>query len=81
MIRPEKLRILRDPHAVAENEVHAILRDVIYLGSSTLYLAQVGDRLWRVQEQNLSRSSYGGEFRPGEMLRIGLPPENATVVS
>lgn len=56
LLRPEKMRILRQRSQTQENLLHGEILDLTYLGSRTEYTVKIGETLFKVFEQELERA-------------------------
>lgn len=55
VLRPEKIRLLRQRSNKEENQLEAHVQELSYLGSRTEYLVRTGDRTFKVFEPELER--------------------------
>jgi putrescine transport system ATP-binding protein len=70
-IRPE--RILLENHGMSANGVTGIVDDLAFRGSDTLYRVRLeSGTILRVVASN---SGDGDTFRPGDKVRVQIPPD------
>jgi spermidine/putrescine transport system ATP-binding protein len=82
-IRPEKIRIHRQPTAPPDGHNHlgGTVVDASYIGVSTQYLVETssGSRVL-VYEQNIERTVHGSLYKPGEEVQLSWSPDHTFVV-
>ena len=78
-VRPEKIHIndLADGMVAIDGE----LRDIIYLGTTTQYVVEVGQGAVLIAlEQNVHRAGAHARPAKGSRMRLGWHPENSLVL-
>ncbi len=79
-MRPEKLRLSREPAATGPNQASGVVEDLAYLGSqSTYYVRLDGGKLIRAAAPNFERRS-GHRLAIGDRVHIGWSPDAAVVL-
>jgi len=79
-IRPEKLRLAREPWP-GNNAVRARVREIVYTGAENQYLLDAGGFELTAYTLNADISEPGfEEYDYGEEVFVRLPPENLVVI-
>jgi len=77
MVRPEALRMLRDGET-ADNELRAVLRDVVMSGGTTLHLFGTPGGV-ELAARRLTEG-LGEARRPGDAVRLGFSSTHAIII-
>jgi spermidine/putrescine transport system ATP-binding protein len=83
-IRPEKLRLVAEPHSRVENCLPGVIQEVIYIGTDTQFLVSLAQGLTiRVRQQNHistpDRRAYSGDR--GDRVYVAWAPESALLLA
>ncbi len=70
VIRPENVHIVSD-HQISENVVEGQVQSCLFTGTRTSLKVRAGQMLFEV----LAEAEVAGRYRPGDALRLYLPPE------
>jgi len=79
ILRPEKIRILRQRSHAQENLVEAQIQEMSYLGSRTEYVVMAGGRSFRVFEPELERQKKRGLIC-GDRVYLSWRSEDAIIL-
>jgi putrescine transport system ATP-binding protein len=79
LLRPEKMRLLRQRSAVQENLVEGEIVDLSYLGSRTEYSVRTSQLTFKVFEPELERQKKRS-LNPGDRVYLTWKSEDAIVL-
>lgn len=79
LLRPEKMRLLRQRSQAQENLLEGEILDLTYRGSRTEYAVRTASQTFRVFEQELERQKKRS-LNPGDRIYLAWKPEDAIVL-
>jgi ABC-type Fe3+/spermidine/putrescine transport system ATPase subunit len=80
LLRPEKMRLLRQKSHTQDNIVEGTIEDLCYLGSRTEYSVRLNDKVFKVFEQELDRSKKRN-LSIGDKVYLSWKPEDAILLN
>jgi spermidine/putrescine transport system ATP-binding protein len=80
LLRPEKMRLLRQKSHTQDNIIEGTIEDLCYLGSRTEYSVRLNDKVFKVFEQELDRSKKRN-LNIGDKVYLSWKPEDAILLN